>query len=103
MKKRLKDTMRVKKETLRQLAPVEDKPPQPVDTVWDCLLPAEVRVLPHDLALLDQALWGPSLLAPFQSHWDQAARGQGRPTIPMATYLRLMVVKHRTGWRYAVP
>src|SRR5579864_5702804 len=75
-------------------------PLQPVDTVWDCLLPAEVRVLPHDLALLDQALWYPSLLAPFQSHWDQAALGQGRPTIPMATYLRLMVVKHRTGWGY---
>jgi transposase, IS5 family len=75
-------------------------PLQPVDTVWDCLLPAEVRILPHDLALLDQALWNTSLLTPFQSHWNQAARGQGRPTIPMATYLRLMVVKHRTGWGY---
>lgn len=75
-------------------------PVHPVDTLWDPLLPAEVRRLPADLALLDTLLEDPALLACFQRRWDHAAQQAGRPTIPMATYLRLMVVKHRTGWGY---
>ena len=75
-------------------------PVDPVDTIWDALLPPEVSCLPEDLARLDEILTHDSLLVPFQAHWDEAAQGQGRPTIPMAIYLRLMVVKHRTGWGY---
>jgi IS5 family transposase len=74
-------------------------PPQPAVTVWDALLPAEVRALPEELARLDQVLADPALLCAFDRSWAHARR-QGRPTIPMATYLRLMVVKHRTGWGY---
>jgi IS5 family transposase len=75
-------------------------PAHPVATVWDSLLPPEARILPQDLARLDELLAADTMLAPFQEHWDQTARQQGRPTIPMAVYLRLMVVKHRTGWGY---
>ena len=75
-------------------------PVDPVDTVWDTLLAPEVSILPPDLALIDEILAHDSMLLPFRAHWDEAAQGQGRPTIPMAIYVRLMVVKHRTGWGY---
>jgi hypothetical protein len=42
----------------------------------------------------------PGLLAPIQQAWEQTARGHGRPTIPMGSFVRLMVVKQRTGWGY---
>ena len=41
-----------------------------------------------------------SLLAPIEAAWRAAAREHGRPTIAMATFVRLMVVKQRTGWGY---
>lgn len=75
-------------------------PADSVATVWDSLLPPEVAALPEDLARLDALLADPAMLEPFGRHWDHAARDQGRPTIPMAVYLRLMIVKQRTGWGY---
>ena len=78
------------------------------DTVWDALLPVGVVVLPPDLARVDELLAEPALLDPFRTLWRErdAASGQqassfGRPTIAMATYVRLMVLKARTGWGYA--
>jgi IS5 family transposase len=56
--------------------------------------------LPEDLAVLDRLLADPLLLAPIERAWERAARGHGRPTIPMASFVRLMVVKQRTGWGY---
>jgi hypothetical protein len=53
---------------------------------------------------LDVLLRDRSLLAPIAAHWEgEAAAGRasvdyGRPTIAMETYVRLMVIKHRTGW-----
>src|SRR6266545_7117807 len=77
------------------------------DTLWDQLLPAGVRALPDDLARLDDILADPQLLAPFRARFQRLAGEcstdplhRGRPTRPMATYLRLMVIKHRTGWGY---
>jgi len=75
-------------------------PVDPLDTLWDALLPAEVSVLPEDLALLDEILAHDSMLVAFRDHWDEEALAKGRPTIPMAIYVRLMVVKYRTGWGY---
>jgi IS5 family transposase len=75
-------------------------PEHPVETLWDTLLPAEVRVLPESWARWDEWLCDPGLLRPFQDHWRGRVEPTGRPTIPMATYLRLMVVKQRTGWGY---
>ena len=63
-------------------------------------LPVEVRELPADLAALDGLLADPALLGPVERAWDQAARGRGRPTIAMTVFVRLMVVKQRSGWGY---
>jgi transposase, IS5 family len=71
-----------------------------VESLWDQVLPGEVRELPEDLAALDVLLREPALSAPIESHWEHQARAHGRPTISMQTYVRLMVVKHRTGWGY---
>ena len=77
------------------------------ECLWDEVLPAEVRELPEDLARIDRLLGDPALLEPIAEHWRSEAleRGRdasahGRPTIPMASYVRLMVVKHRSGWGY---
>src|SRR5687767_6839448 len=71
-----------------------------VECLWDEVLPAEVRQLPDDLARLDRVLSDSLLLFPIAQAWEQGARERGRPSIPMATFVRLMVVKQRTGWGY---
>jgi transposase, IS5 family len=77
------------------------------ETLWDEALPVEVRLLPEDLAALDELLCDPVLLAPITAHWrrevqqtGRAVLSDGRPTIAIETYLRLMVLKHRYGWGY---
>ena len=78
-----------------------------VECLWDGLLGEEVRALPEDLAALDELLCDPALLAPIESQWQREAEAagrsvasHGRPTISMQTYVRLIVIKHRTGWGY---
>jgi IS5 family transposase len=71
-----------------------------VESLFDELLPVEVRELPAELAVLDRLLADPRLLAPIEQAWAQTARRHGRPTIPMGSFVRLMVVKQRTGWGY---
>ena len=76
------------------------------ESLWDELLPEEVRVLPDDLAALDELLADPALLAPIARRWErelaEAGRfvDRGRPSLAMDTYVRLMVLKHRCGWGY---
>jgi IS5 family transposase len=45
-------------------------------------------------------LGDPGLLEPVVAAWDARAREFGRPSIPIDRYLRLMVIKTRTGWGY---
>jgi IS5 family transposase len=71
-----------------------------VESLWDEVLPIEVRELPEDLAGLDLVLGDPVLLAPIAAAWECSARDRGRPSISMAVFVRLMVVKARTGWGY---
>jgi transposase, IS5 family len=77
-----------------------------VESLWDEVLPVWVRALPADLAALDVVLRDPALFAPIVAFWEceqvagRASVGYGRPTIAIETYVRLMVVKHRTGWGY---
>jgi len=71
-----------------------------VESLWDEVLPIEVRELPDDLARLDRVLADPLLLAPIAAAWECSARDRGRPSISMAVFVRLMVVKARTGWGY---
>ena len=80
-----------------------------MDSLWDEVLPVEVRALPEDLARLDELLSDPGLLAPISAHWEREAQAagrsaasHGRPTIAMQTFVRLMVLKHRYGWGYRV-
>jgi IS5 family transposase len=76
------------------------------ESLWDEILPVEVKALPGDLARLDMLLADPGLLAPIGARWERllaetgSSSGRGRPTIAMETYARLMIVKHRSGWGY---
>jgi len=77
------------------------------ESLWDEALPIEVRELPEDLAALDRLLGAPGLLAPIVEQWRRevvetrrAVLTDGRPTIAMETYVRLMVCKQRHGWGY---
>lgn len=77
------------------------------ESLWEEALPIEVRELPEELAALDRLLLDPELLAPiverFRRELIEAERGvlsDGRPTIAMETYVRLMVLKQRFGWGY---
>jgi transposase, IS5 family len=60
----------------------------------------EVKQLPEDLARLDRVLSDELLLFPIAQAWEQTARERGRPSIAIATFVRLMVIKQRTGWGY---
>jgi transposase, IS5 family len=78
-----------------------------VESLWDELLPERLRALPEDLARIDALLREVALLAPIEAHWEReaqargrSAKGHGRPTIAMQSYVRLMVLKHRYGWGY---
>src|SRR5579862_1144576 len=71
-----------------------------VESLWDEVLPIEVRELPDDLARLDRVLADPVLFAPIAAAWQRSSRDRGRPSISMAVFVRLMVVKARTGWGY---
>ena len=68
-----------------------------VESLFDLGLPVEVRELPVDLSALDRLLADPALLAPVEAAWEAAARGFGRPTIPIDWLVRLMVIKQRSG------
>ena len=68
-------------------------------TLWDGILPEEVKLLPTRLQGLDRTLSWPQLLEPFRTHWGKVL-DWGRPSIPMEVYLRLMVVKQENNWGY---
>jgi transposase, IS5 family len=78
-------------------------------SLFDLVLPEPLRDLPADLAAIDELLQDDAMLAPFRVHWDEEVKAGligsarwGRPTIAMATYVRVMVLKHRYGWGYEV-
>jgi transposase, IS5 family len=78
-----------------------------VESLWDETLPAEVKELPGDLAALDRLLCERELLAPIVERWRRevaqtrrAVLTDGRPTIAMESYIRLMVLRQRYRWGY---
>jgi IS5 family transposase len=77
------------------------------ECLWDDALPVEVKELPEDLAALDGLLSDPELLWPLVERWQQEFREtgrlvltEGRPTIALETFVRLMVLKQRYRWGY---
>jgi IS5 family transposase len=75
--------------------------------LWDEALPIEVRELPEDLAALDGLLSDPELAMVFLERFrrevvetGRLVLTEGRPTIAMETYVRLMVLKARYRWGY---
>jgi transposase, IS5 family len=67
------------------------------ESLWEAVLPEELRVLPPELAKVDGVLDDDRFFAPFRS---RLASRVGRPTIPIESYLRLMYLKHRYGLGY---
>src|SRR3954466_1949054 len=61
-------------------------------SLWESVLPEELRRLPEELARVDALLDDPAFFAPFVPFFDPRI---GRPSTPMETYLRLMFLKFR--------
>lgn len=61
-------------------------------SLWESILPEQVRRLPEELARIDALLDDPTFFAPFAPLFDPRI---GRPSTPMETYLRLMFLKFR--------
>src|SRR5664279_3245763 len=77
------------------------------ECLWDEALPIEVRELPEDLAALDRLLSDRAVLWPIVERFRRevvedrrAVLTDGRPTIAMETYIRMMVLKQRYRWGY---
>lgn len=69
------------------LRTVADQP-----TLWEAILPEELRRLPEELARVDALLEDRRFFGPFMPFFDPRI---GRPSTPMETYLRLMFLKFR--------
>jgi transposase, IS5 family len=67
------------------------------ESLWEAVLPEELRELPPELGKVDAILDDDRFFAPFRS---RLTAGIGRPTIPIETYMRLMYLKHRYGLGY---
>src|SRR5215207_7251080 len=67
------------------------------ESLWEAVLPEELRRLPAELERVDAILDEDRFLAPFRARLTATT---GRPTIPVETYLRLMDLKYRDGLGY---
>src|SRR3954466_15713165 len=74
------------------LRTVADQP-----SLWEAILPEELRRLPAELARVDALLDDPVFFTPFVAFFDPRI---GRPSTPMEIYLRLMFLKFRYGVGY---
>lgn len=64
----------------------------PPGSLFELLLPPGMRVLSGELAEIDRLLDDKRFFTPFRAFFD---RSEGRPSIPIETYLRLMFLKYR--------
>jgi len=65
--------------------------------LFELLLPAGMRVLSGELAEIDALLDDGRFFVPFRPFFDPT---EGRPSVPIETYLRLMFLKYRYGLGY---
>jgi transposase, IS5 family len=77
------------------------------ECLWDVVLPVGALELPEDLARIDVLLGEEELLWPIVERWrsefletGRLVLSEGRPTIAMESFVRLMVLKARYGWGY---
>lgn len=70
-----------------------DRPP----SLWESVLPPELFQMSEDLAKIDRILSDERFFAPFREKFYTRV---GRPTTPVATYLRMMCLKRRFGLSY---
>ena len=64
----------------------------PPQSLWASVLPEVARGLPAGLAQLDKYLEDPALFEPFRPYFHPSG---GRPSVPIETYVRMMVLKYR--------
>ena len=69
---------------------LRESDPQP--SLWEALLPEELKRLPAELAQVDAFLDDERFIAPWRALFD---RRLGRPSVPIDTLLRLPYLKHR--------
>jgi transposase, IS5 family len=69
----------------------------PPGSLFELLLPPGMRVLSGELAEVDRLLDDERFFGPFRPFFDPT---EGRPSIPIETYLRLMFLKYRYGVGY---
>jgi transposase, IS5 family len=69
----------------------------PQGSLFELLLPPGMRVLSGELAEIDELLDDERFFRPFRGHFDPS---EGRPSIPIETYLRLLFLKYRFGLGY---
>lgn len=70
-----------------------DRPP----SLWESILPPELFQMSEDLTKIDRILSDERFFAPFVGKFYTRV---GRPTTPVATYLRMMCLKRRYGLSY---
>ena len=61
-------------------------------SLWESILPPELFQMSEELSQVDRLLDDERFFAPFRKRFYTTL---GRPTIPVATYLRMMYLKHR--------
>lgn len=66
-------------------------------TLWDSILPPELRKLPEELAKVDEWLNDERFFIPYKERFDTSI---GRPTVPVQTYIRMMYLKFRYALGY---
>ena len=70
----------------------------PQGSLFELLLPAGMRVLSGELAGIDLVLDDERFFGPFRGFFNPT---EGRPSVPMETYLRLLFLKYRFELGYA--
>ena len=76
-----------------------DNSSQQNPSLWESVLPPELFQMNEELTRVDKLLNDECFLAPFRERFSTC---MGRPTTAVATYLRLMYLKHRYGLGYEV-
>ena len=76
-----------------------DNSSQQNPSLWETVLPPELFQMNEELTQVDKLLDDDRFFAPFRERFNTR---MGRPTTAVATYLRMMYIKHRYQLGYEV-